>query len=150
MGSYIHTANLLIPYHVLFIQLHVGESHTQGLVFFGLSLHSASWDPECSSLAAPQVEAADRSPYCAVVSFKLGATTPRNTPTACEGTADEQWHCPILLANRTRNAAHLNVDRRAVPPLFHVPLALSAKPGSDQNVKAYLSCDSDYHNAYVT
>lgn len=137
-------------------RLHVGdvlEKQVHGLVLFGLGLNSASWDQVHSFLVAPRSEedlSKHRETYCAVISFKLGseprlhsATTTSPAPTAL-AKSHPQLECPVVLTNRSTMTCHHS--GRASPTLFTIPLPISVK-FIDRN--AYLSCDGEYHDAYM-
>lgn len=143
----------------VFIQLHVGEileKQAYSLVLFGLTLSSASWDQARSCLVPLQGNnsAANRTPYCAAISFKSEAgphssaqtSTPGNSTSAVAEDVS-QFNCPVLLADKT--VGDTTANHRAPVPLFHLPLAWSAQLGLEGVSKVHLSCDSEYHDTYM-
>lgn len=102
----------------------------------------------------------DKDSYCAVISFRLGEESALSTPTP-DGRRDRGrvleeegrclFDCPVLLTNRNTESNELYFSKSEIShsPLFHVPLALSAELLESIVDKVYLSCDSEYHDAYM-
>ena len=98
----------------------------------------------------------DRNSYCAVISFRSDEDSTLSTPApdSWRGRGTEarcQFDCPVLLTNRNTesNEVYLSKLDASHPPLFHVPLALSAELSESVVDKVNLSCDSEYHDAYM-
>lgn len=130
------------------------QKQANSLVLFGLTLSSAAWDQARSSLVPlPAYAPASKDSYCAMVSFRLGAEPHSRTPTPGRRAEVKdhqvQFNCPVLLANRITGDTTLGASHRTAQPLFHIPLALSAELGPLEGAKVYLSCDSEYHDAYM-